>query len=148
MNPENLSFSEAMKIASAALTSLSEAGQKANICVVNVDRRSLVQFSMDETRPSTAHVANLKAKLSAHTGRRTRSLRDEFKNPESDLTPAVLGIKKEEEVPWAGGVPIYVKKGNEKVLIGGIGISNLSENDDEKHAIRAVEVPGYISDRN
>jgi len=147
-NPACLSFVEAKRIADAAVESLLATGQKANICVVNVYKRPLVKFSMDETRESTGTIATKKARLSAHTGRRTRYLRDEFKKPDGDLTPALFGIKKEDEVPYAGGVPIYFEVFQGKsILLGAIGISELSENDDEQHAVNAVENCGYLSDR-
>jgi len=146
-SPANLSFSEAMKIANEAVKNLSAAEQAASICVVNTDGRVLVQYCMDEARVSTIATALLKARLTAKTGRRTRYLRDAFKDPENDLTPEVLGVKDEECVPYAGGVPIYMGQDEKQILLGSIGISNLSENDDEQYAINAVEKVGYISCR-
>jgi len=143
-----LSFKDAMEIASAALTKLEEDGKEANICVVNKYGRPLVRLYMDNTRRATANIALKKAKLSSKTGYRTGYLQSAFDNHENGLSPSLLGIKEKNLVPYAGGVPIYVESEGEKYLIGGMGISNLSEKEDEKYAIVAVETSDkFSSDR-
>lgn len=146
-NPRVLGFKEALKIANKAMESLTAAGKKANICVANAFGTPLVRYRMDSTRDNTAHIALLKARLSAKTGHRTRKLRDMFKDPESLVTPDLFDIKPEEEVPFAGGVPVYEETGSEKTLLGSIGISELSEDEDETFAIEAAELAGFKSDR-
>lgn len=146
MSRSSLSFPQAMDIAAATINNLVKVNQEASICVVDAAGQPLVQLMMDGARPFTSSIALKKAQLAAHTGYTTRHMRDGFKEPESGMTPALYGITKENEVPWAGGVPIYAPGG--KTLMGGIGVSNLSEDEDEKHAIIGVAVSGFGHERS
>ena len=47
-------------------------------------------------------------------------------------------------MPWPGGVPVYDDQGR---LLGGVGVSNLTGDEDETLAAVGVEAAGYISSR-
>jgi len=139
-----LSEAEAWKIAASARKHLHNDGRAASICVVNSMGKALVQSAMDGSQGYTLHIARLKARQAAQIGRRTRFLRDKVADPDHPYTPELLGIKLSRFIPWAGGVPVFAKDGTP---LGGIGISNLSEDQDEHYCILAVEESGYLSDR-
>ena len=131
---ETLTSDEAWEIAAAAKATLAENGKKANICVVNREGWVLVQLGMDETKPMTANIAKIKATQAAMTGRRTRFISEKVSAGEWGL--ALLGFDPNSYCAAAGGIPIYSQ--NHK-LLGGCGISNLHEDEDEKFCIQAVE---------
>jgi uncharacterized protein GlcG (DUF336 family) len=137
-----LTFEEAWKLAAACLLELGTLSKVANLCLANRYGQVLVQATMDLARPVTAHFAVLKARQAALSGQRTRWLRDKLATGE--VTLGLFGISKEEFMPWAGGVPVYDTDG---VLLGGMGMSNLDENEEEAFIIRLVESAGFLSAR-
>lgn len=139
-----LSDSEAWDITAAARRLLLADEKKACICVVNLAGQALVQIVMDGAQPYAANIARLKAEQAAKVGRRTRFMRDNVANPDHPYTPEMLGIDPKVFIPWAGGVPVFHTDGT---ALGGIGVSNLTEDEDEQCCIRAVEQLGYLSDR-
>jgi len=139
-----LSDREAWDLAAAAREQLLSEGKKACICVVNLTGQALVQISIDGAQPYAANLARLKAEQAAKVGRRTRFIRDKAANPEHPYTPEMLGIDPRVFIPWAGGVPVF---GADGAPLGGIGVSNLTEDEDEQCCISAVEKLGYLSDR-
>lgn len=141
---QTLTSTEAFRIGSAIRNALLDADVQANICVVNRDQTVLFTLGMDDTRPFTRKVAYLKACQSALTGRRTSYLRDQVAR--NEITPEVLGINLPEFIKWAGGVPIYTPDGG--TLLGGAGVSALSETSDESFCIAGVEYCGFSSDRD
>lgn len=136
----NLSHFEAWHIAEIAFQSLLKDQKCANICIVNRQGQSVIQITMDGTKPCTAHVALLKARQSASTGRRTRFVRDMV--VAENWTLGVLNLNPDEYVAVAGGVPIY---DDSNILLGAIGISNLDEDKDEVYSINSVEKAGFGS---
>jgi uncharacterized protein GlcG (DUF336 family) len=76
------------------------------------------------------------------SGQHTRWLRDQL--AAGEITLGLFGLSREDFMPWAGGVPIYSREG---VLLGGIGMSNLDENEEEALVIRLVESAGFLSER-
>lgn len=136
----SLSDSEAWDLASRARELLLSEGKRASLCVYNRQGQLLVWCVMDDTRPSTAEIARHKARQAAHTGRSTRTVRDAVR--QGTYAPELLGIRREEFVPFAGGVPVYSREG---VPLGGIGISALSEDEDESYCLRAVTAAGFLT---
>lgn len=136
----SLLFTEARAIADKAVELLCIEGQHACICLCGLQGEVIVHFRMNATRPFTFHVAQLKAQQAAHTGKTTRDLRDLYKS--GARTAQLLGIDPAEAVPFAGGVPIYNPASS--ALLGGIGISNLAEDQDERFALAAVKEAGFM----
>ena len=137
-----LTFQEAWRLAAAGLQELKRSGKAANLCLANRYGQALVQATMDAARPVTAHFALLKARQAALSGQRTRWLRDKL--AAGEITLGLFQIPREEFMPWAGGVPLY---GADGVLLGGMGMSNLDENEEEAFVIRLVEAAGFLSER-
>lgn len=137
-----LTFREAWELLAAALRELERAGQAANVCAANRYGQVLAQANMDEARPITARFAELKARQAALSGQSTRWLRDKL--AAGEITLGLFGLSREQFMPWAGGVPVYSREG---VLLGGVGMSNLDENEEEALVIRLVEAAGYLSNR-
>ena len=98
-------------------------------------------LGMNETKPMTRNIAMLKARQAASTGRRTRLVRDMVAAGEWGL--GLLELDKDTYCPIAGGVPVYSQ---DQVLLGGCGVSNLHEDEDEKVWIHAVEACNFVSD--
>lgn len=139
---QNLSHQEALTILNAAYSLIENDGKKASIFIAERNGNIIAQLNMDDIRPVTANIAMLKAKQSARTAERTGWLRDAVAAEEYSLE--LFNVPKSEYVPWAGGVPVYSK---EHVLLGGIGICNLDEMEDEYYAVKAVENSGFLSKR-
>ena len=137
-----LDFQEAWDLLAAALQELKDSGRAANLCAANRYGQVLVQATMDAARPVTAHFAVLKARQAALSGQRTRWLRDQL--AAGEITLGLFGLSREDFMPWAGGVPIYSREG---VLLGGMGVSNLDENEEETFVIQLVESAGFLSER-
>ena len=137
---ETLTCDEAWEIAGAARAQLAKMERKANVCVVNRDGWVLVLLGMDGTKPMTANIAKIKATQAAFTGRRTRIIGEKVSAGEWGL--GLLGLDPKSYCPAAGGIPIYSK---DHTLLGGCGISNLHEDEDEKVCIHAVEVCDFHS---
>ena len=137
-----LTSTEGWRIASSIRNALLDDGKQANICVVNRDGYPLCKIAMDNTRPFTATLAFHKAQQSASVGRRTRWIRDQVADNEIGLD--ALGIDPVKFVKWAGGVPVY----SQGILLGGAGVSNMSEDDDERFCAFGVEACRYASDRD
>jgi glc operon protein GlcG len=136
-----LTADEAWTIAGLARDMLQSQGWAASFCVVNRHGEPLLSFILDGVRPFTAGIALLKARQSASTGRRTRFIRDKLSSGEWNM--GFAGLDAASYCPLAGGVPIYDQAGN---LLGGCGISNLNEDQDEQVAGHAVEKAGFASD--
>jgi uncharacterized protein GlcG (DUF336 family) len=139
---QNLAHEEALEIFNNVYNSILSDKKSVCVCITERGGTVIIRFSMNDVRPITAHVAELKAKQAAFTAERTRWLRDKVEAEE--FTLELFGLTRRDYVPWAGGVPIYSP---DRILLGGIGISNLDEDEDEEYAIRAVEQAGFLSNR-
>lgn len=137
-----LSHKEAWDLVKIAHGLLEDGKKSANICVVTRQGQVLLHAAMDEACPATMNIALLKAQQSASVGRRTRWIRDLILAKEA--TKGLFDIDPEKYVPWAGGVPIYSKEG---ILLGAMGISNLTEDEDEKFCLLSIEKADYISEK-
>ncbi|MBR9703010.1 heme-binding protein [Candidatus Woesearchaeota archaeon] len=131
-----------MAIATEAIKRLEITGSVASISIVNIHGFEIARLVMDGAKPVSANVALMKAKQAAALGKLTSETRDEIE--EGKKTPALLGIQPDCVVPWAGGVPIYDEEGN---LLGGLGISNLTEDEDEDAAENAVVSAGFLYEK-
>jgi len=140
-NTVTLTYKEAWELGSRIRELLESKGKQANLCVFNKQGQLLLMASMDEPRLATAEIARYKARQAALCGRRTGVMAEAVKA--GKYTPEIFGIKREEFIPFPGGVPIYT---NEKVLLGGVGVSGLRAEEDEAICIGAVEAMGYLAD--
>lgn len=141
---ENLSSEVAWEIAETIKNTVASKGQGVCITVVNSEGGVLITYFMDRAKPVARHVASVKARQSAYTGKRTSTTLEEIK--EEKTTWHALGLKLRERAIWAGGVPIYSLE--EERLIGAVGVSGLSASEDEEVAIEGVEsIEGLISDK-
>ncbi len=134
----SLTSDEAEKILTAAIQILKSQSQSASVVIVNRDETEIAKAIMDGVKPVTAHVALMKARQAAWVGKSTSVTKDEIMSGEK--TPEILGIEPENLVPWAGGVPIYDQEGNH---LGGIGVSNLRQEEDDKVANNAILNSGF-----
>lgn len=137
-----LTDDDAWKIGCVIRDELRARNLSASIAVVDRGGFPMFQVSMVGARPFTATVALRKAEQAAQVGRRTRWIRDQVK--EGSIGLDVFGIPQSRFVGWAGGVPIYTPEG---VLLGGAGVSNLAEHEDEQICIIGVRTAGFWSDR-
>lgn len=136
-----LTDDEAWEIAVRAREKLIRAERSACVCVVNRHGETLISFSRGPARPFTANIARLKAVQSARTGRRTRFIRDRV--AAGDWGLGFAGMDPADYCGLAGGVPVYDDNGD---LLGGCGVSNLHEDQDEEVSSGAVEAAGFVSD--
>jgi len=137
-----LTSPEAWEIGSIAKENLIKVDKEGSICIVNSFGYLIFQFNMDYIRPMTVDIALAKARQAAKTGKRTSTFRDDVRNGLINL--GALGIAERDFVPWAGGAPIYNKSG---ILLGGGGISNLKQEEDEYYIITAIEKSGFLSEK-
>ena len=133
----SLTSDEAEAIMEAAIQTLKTQFKVASISIVNRDGTEIAKAVMDGVKSSSANAATLKARQSAWRGKSTAETRDDISA--GKVTAEVLGIDPKCLVPWAGGVPIYDQEGH---LLGGIGVSNLAQEDDEMVAENAVGKAG------
>ncbi len=134
----SLTSKEAEKIMEAAIQTLEKRSQVAAIVIVNFCGIEIAKAVMDGVRLFTANVALLKAQQSALTGKSTAQIRNDVQS--GGVTTRILGIDPEEFIKWAGGVPVYDKRGH---LLGGVGVSNLTQEEDEIVAKAAVNQAGF-----
>ncbi len=127
MKPIGLTTTQAIEIALEAESLLEKAGKVASIYICDRHQAHLISLTMGGVKLASTAIAGNKARQSAYTGKSTRQTRD------GNVSPEVLGLA--QLVPWAGGVPIYDEEGN---LLGAIGVSNLSEDEDEQYATESV----------
>ena len=129
----SLTSDEAEIIIAEAIRLLKLSGYAACVSLVNRDGTEIARTVMDGAKPFTQNVALLKAKQAVWVGKPTGVTRDEIKAGEK--TAEVLGLDPAKVVPWKGGRPIYDYEGH---LLGGIGVSNLDEADDDSIAENAL----------
>ena len=134
----SLTLDEAQRILAAAIQTLKTQFKAASISIVNRDGTEIAKAIMDGVKPFTANLALLKAKQAAWVGKPTKKTKDEISA--GKITAEVLGIDPKLLVPWAGGMPIYDQ---EDYLLGGIGVSNLEQEEDEMVAENATIKAGF-----
>jgi uncharacterized protein GlcG (DUF336 family) len=137
-----LTHDEAWQIAGAARDALLSAGKHANFCIVNAFGHPLVTVSMDATRPVTLGFAVAKAMESAKTGQSTRWMQQKLSAGE--ITLGLFGLDSDAHVPWAGGCPVYC---TQAIQLGAMGVSGLTEEEDEMVCRDAIAAKGFLADR-
>jgi uncharacterized protein GlcG (DUF336 family) len=142
-NIEILSSSDAWRLAETIRNLLSREAKIANFAIVNLFCQPLVLVYQDGTRPITSSFALKKATIAAKTGQSTRWLTEKAGTGEYPLE--LFDLSALSHVPWAGGCPIYSAGG---IQLGGLGVSGLEENDDERICIAAILASGCIAERS
>lgn len=129
----------AVQIMREAIAVLNSRKQVASISVCNAQLFEIAKCAMDGVSLTTITIAELKATQAAYTGETTRATRDQIAS--GDITPEILGLDPRTTLKWAGGVPIYNSTGH---LLGGLGISNLKEDEDEEVAVTVIKKFGFV----
>lgn len=131
----NLPFLTARKIGNAVINHvLDHSMPPVSVSITNRSGQEIFFASMDGVAPASDNVAKLKAKQSAYTGKRTSVTIKQIEA--GTITADVLGLPTNKLMPYAGGVPIFTEDG---ILLGGIGVSGLKQEEDEELAINGVE---------
>ncbi len=134
----SLSDERAIDIGLLAYRELFNNAKAACIEIVDASGRTLFHLEMTGARKSAAAIAHLKAVQAAHTGHRTSETAKEVES--GKITPELIGLNPRTFVPFGGGVPVWSKGG---ILLGGVGVSNLSAEEDEDVAILGVHALGF-----
>jgi glc operon protein GlcG len=127
---QKVSSQEAIKLLGHAITEASKANKHIAIAVCGPEGELISFLRMDEASAAASKIARNKA-YTAAVDRKSTKLMGEFMNAQN-RPPAFWGDQ--QITGFGGGVPIVQ---GEKV-IGGIGISGLSEAEDEKIAYAAI----------
>ena len=130
----NLPFLTARKVGNAVINEvLARSMPPVSICITNRSGQVIFFASMDGVAPASDNVATLKAKQAAYTGKRTSFTIKQIE--EGVITSGILGIPSPGVMPYAGGVPLFTEDG---LLLGGLGVSGLTQEEDEHLAIIGV----------
>ena len=128
---EKVSSQEAMKMLSHAIVEAGRINKQIAIAVCGPEGELIAFVRMDEASPAASVIAKSKAYTAARDRKSTKEM-GEFMN-EAKRPPAFWGDQ--EITGFGGGVPVQQ---NGKV-IGGIGISGLSEEEDERIAYASIQ---------
>jgi glc operon protein GlcG len=128
---EKVSSQEAIKMLGHSILEAGKINKHIAIAVCGPEGELIAFLRMDEASPAASLIAQNKAYTAARDRKSTKQM-GEFMNNEN-RPPAFWGDKG--ITGFGGGVPI-VQEGK---VIGGIGISGLSEDDDERIAYAAIE---------
>jgi glc operon protein GlcG len=128
---EKASSQEAIRMLGHAITEAGKINKHIAIAVCGPEGELIAFLRMDEASPAAALIAQNKAYTAARDRKSTRAM-GEFMH-ENNRPPAFWGDKS--ITGFGGGVPI-IQDGK---VIGGIGISGLSEEEDERIAYAAIE---------
>lgn len=132
---------DADRIAEFAAAITRELGIFGSIFVVNQKRKLKAERKVGAPFPTTGPIALNKANQSAFTGQRTGLTAEMVLSRKRTL--GLYGIRRKKFVPFAGGCPIYTKKG---IHIGGAGFSQETAVTDERIIAAAIEACGFLSD--
>src|SRR5258706_3333635 len=128
---EKVSFREALQLIEHGIEEAERLIRHIAICVTGTEGELISFVRMDKAAPASARVAQNKAYTAARDRKSTKEMgnfMNEMNRPAAFWgDPGITG--------FGGGVPILH---NEKV-IGGIGVSGLSEAEDERIAIAAIK---------
>jgi glc operon protein GlcG len=127
---EKVSSQEAIKLLGQAIVEASQINKHIAIAVCGPEGELIAFLRMDGASPAASLIAQNKAYTAARDRKSTRHM-GEFMH-ENNRPPAFWGDSG--ITGFGGGLPIII---NEKV-IGGIGVSGLSEEEDEKIAEAAI----------
>jgi glc operon protein GlcG len=128
---QRVSSKEAQALISAVIAEAEQINESIAVAIVGPEGEPIAFLRMDEASPAASVIAQNKAYTSARDRKSTRKM-GEFML-DNDRPPAFWGDKG--ITGFGGGLPIVQ---NNKV-IGGIGISGLSEDEDERIAAIAIQ---------
>ena len=128
---QKVSSKEAQALINAVIAEAERINESLAVAIVGPEGEPIAFLRMDEASPAASVIAQNKAYTSARDRKSTRKM-GEFML-ENDRPPAFWGDKG--RTGFGGGLPIVQ---NDKV-IGGIGISGLSEDEDERIAAIAIQ---------
>jgi glc operon protein GlcG len=128
---EKVSSQEAIKMLGQAIVEAGRINKHIAIAVCGPEGELIAFLRMDQASPASSLIAQNKAYTAARDRKSTR-LMGEFMN-NNNRPPAFWGDPG--ITGFGGGVPIS----QEGKVIGGIGISGLSEEEDERIAYAAIE---------
>ncbi len=138
---EKISSQEAIKMLGHSIVEAGKINKHIAIAVCGPEGELIAFLRMDQASPAAALIAQNKAYTAARDRKSTKQM-GEFMN-KFDRPPAFWGDSG--ITGFGGGVPI-VHNGS---VIGGIGISGLSEEEDERIAFAAIEsVYGQVKNGN
>lgn len=134
----SLTLDEANRVVSAALAKAKEMNVRVAVAVIDVGGNLIAFNRMDGAAPSTAIVAQGKARSSAMFGRTSGDVQQRVQSgsaPTVTVIEAAGGVF----VPWQGAVPIC----RDDILEGACGVSGAASDQDEECARTGVtSVPG------
>ncbi|SKC44762.1 GlcG/HbpS family heme-binding protein [Ohtaekwangia koreensis] len=128
---QKVSSKEAQALINAVIAEAERINESIAVAIVGPEGEPIAFLRMDEASPAASVIAQNKAYTSARDRKSTRKM-GEFML-DNDRPPAFWGDKG--ITGFGGGLPIVQ---NNKV-IGGIGISGLSEDEDERIAAIAIQ---------
>lgn len=128
---QRVSSKEAQALINAVIAEAERINESIAVAIVGPEGEPIAFLRMDEASPAASVIAQNKAYTSARDRKSTRKM-GEFML-DNDRPPAFWGDKG--ITGFGGGLPIVQ---NNKV-IGGIGISGLSEDEDERIAAIAIQ---------
>lgn len=133
-----LTLDEANGVVSGALAKAKEMNVRVAVAVIDVGGNLIAFNRMDGAAPSTAIVAQGKARSSATFGRTSGEVQQRVQSgsaPTVTVIEAAGGVF----VPWQGAVPIW----RNDILEGACGVSGAASDQDEECArTGVVSVPG------
>ncbi|KKP57894.1 MAG: hypothetical protein UR60_C0004G0022 [Candidatus Moranbacteria bacterium GW2011_GWF2_34_56] len=132
---------DAKRIADFAVALTKELGIFGSIFVVNRERKLKAERTVGTPYPVTGPIALNKANQSAFTGVRTGLTAEMVLSGKRTL--GLYGIDPQRFVPFAGGCPIYTKKG---IHIGAAGFSQETAVTDERIIAASIEACGFLSE--
>ncbi|MEQ8533465.1 MAG: heme-binding protein [Imperialibacter sp.] len=128
---QKVSAEEALKLVAKAVELAKEIDKNIAVAVSGTEGELISFLRMDGANPATAQIAQSKAYTSARDWKSTRSMGEFMRTVDREqgywTDTGITG--------FGGGLPIVQ---NEKV-IGGIGISGLTESEDERIAEEAIQ---------
>ena len=134
---DKVSSQEAIRMLGHAIVEAGQINKHIAIAVCGPEGELIAFLRMDQASPAASLIAQNKAYTAARDRKSTRQM-GEFMNG-NDRPPAFWGDLA--ITGFGGGVPIV----NDGKVIGGIGISGLSEEEDERIAYASIEsVYGHL----
>jgi glc operon protein GlcG len=129
---EKVGHKEALQLIESSIKEAEKLGKSIAIAVAGPEGEMISFLRMDGASPAASVIAQNKAYTAARDRKTTREMGDFMRDK-----GRAQGFWGDERITgFGGGVPIEVQK----AVIGGIGISGLSEEDDERIAMAAIKM--------
>lgn len=135
-----LTLDDALRLLAAARTAAEEAGVPMTFAVMDPGGHLLALARMDGAPWITADVAQGKAWTSAAYGVPSAAQKDKM-TPMPVFATAITAMTHGRFTPQTGAVPVYA----DGVLLGGLGASGGTGDQDEAACVAAVQAAGYRS---